>query len=62
MTSRIDIILRKLREHAHPVDDTRPPDYELRDVLHRFLRDEYPAMTPDEDERACIEIRRLTRV
>ena len=59
--TRIDQILRRIREQAHPYHDTDAPKHEMRDRLVRWLYSEYMAMTPEEDERALREIRRVTR-
>ena len=44
-----------------PVVDTDAPSHEMRDRLVRWLYSEYIAMSPEEDERAMREIRRVTR-
>ena len=59
--TRIDQILRRIRERAHPYHETDRPDHEMRDHLVRWLYGEYIAMSPEEDERALREIRRVTR-
>jgi len=58
---RIDQILRRLREQAHPYHDTDPPKHEMRDRLVRVVARDYPALTPEEDEAIVREIRRLAR-